>query len=343
METERQAWSISWEPWTGSDIMRVLIIGKAGPSSLEAALIHALATLGHEAVSLHWPPPLRAPVPITIRFPRATGAMGRARRGLKRSLAGSGSVDLVIVVKGPYLGAAAIHELRTLAPVVCWNADDPNDFTIANRGAGVRDAVRFYDHYITWSPRIAEALAGKGPELHIVPFAWDPSAFYPSDTKTLARDRIVFVGTATEERIAWIREISRFHPLVFGAGWPKMPGVDLAPPVYGEDLRAAMTQAAVSLNFLRPQNRGTHNMRSFEIPGCHGRQLAEWSADHETLLDGTRAGFFRDPVELRAALSKPLPPADVQGLHAWLERHSYATRLELLLPSLTRPASRRGC
>jgi spore maturation protein CgeB len=316
--------------------MRIFLVGNRRPGSLESALAYGGRALGHDVVCVPWPPELDFPVPLTIRWPRITGALRKAGKALLAMLEDAGTADIVLIVKGPYISRDIIYELRKRGLVVaCWNADDPYDFEIANRGAGVRAAVPAYDHYITWSSRIAQTLSLSSMRVHVVPFACDPEAFQPSADDSIAAGRNVFVGTATRERVAWISAIAEFRPMVFGSGWPRLDGVDVASPIYGSELCAAISQARFNLNFLRPQNQGTHNMRTFEIAACKGRQLAEWSEDHSRILSATGATLFKSPTELRQALSLAEDIPERKPTDEWVDANSYQARLKELLPKLT--------
>lgn len=315
--------------------MRIVLVGNQRRGSLESALAFAGHQIGHDVVSVSWPPTLRFPVPIAIRWPGLTGTLKTAGENLLAQMENIGDADLMLVVKGPYIAPSVIRALKAQGMIVaCWNADDPFDFEIANRGAGVRNAVSAYDHYVTWSPRVANSLARIVSSVHVAPFACDPESFRRSSLVTSAAGRITFVGTATRERVQWISAIADYRPLVFGSGWPRLDGVELKPPLYGEELCATISQADVNLNFLRPQNHGTHNMRTFEIPACQGHQFAEWSEDHSRMLPATGASLFRSVDELRELLSTRSDRTVTSATPDWIAANSYAARLSELLPRL---------
>lgn len=246
------------------------------------------------------------------------------------------SADVVIVVKGPFISGAVIELLRKRleGPVVCWNPDSPYDFALSNRGAGIGRAVSSYDWYVTWASDVAEQVQRFNPNVVVLPFAWDPHTHQPTTGEGVASGRVVFVGTWTAERQAWLERISSWEPLVVGSGWPRTSSLDVRPPIVGREFARLAGEANWSLNFLRPQNRLSHNMRTFEIPGCRGRQLAQWSPQHEELLGGLAASrLFRTAAELEEVLrSAELPRAE--GMDEWLSRNTYAERLRTLLDLL---------
>lgn len=196
------------------------------------------------------------------------------------------AVDLVVVIKGAFLDPPTIEKIRGRlgAPVICWNPDSPFDRTVSNAGAGIPRAVGAYDVYVTWAEDIAYRLAKVAVGVVVLPFAWDPDVLSPVGGTGLAHDRVVFVGTPTAERVAWLRELAGLRPLVFGTRWPVIQGVDIRPPIRRRQLAEVIGEARWNLNLLRPQNARSHNMRSFEVPGAGGNQVAPATGDHRRLL-----------------------------------------------------------
>lgn len=248
-----------------------------------------------------------------------------------RSLA-AGHADLVVVVKGAFLGSRDIARLRqrTKSPVVCWNPDDPFDSAMSNRGAGIPAAISSYDYYVTWSEAVADRLSQYRPDVIAIPFGWDPTSFFPEEAET-EQNRVVFVGSWTAEREQWMRSCSAFQPVVFGDRWPEIPSVRIRSAVYGSGLRQVLTGANVALNFLRPQNRSSHNMRTFEIPGCGGRQVAQRSPEHERLLAPHGVRLFEEPDELVEILAEECDRVPDGQTPAWLHEETYARRVARLL------------
>lgn len=263
------------------------------------------------------------------------------RRWLRLTLSQRGDADLVVMVKGQFIDRRTVEwvQRRFGAPVVCWNPDSPFDLAISNCGAGIPQAIPAYDCYVTWAEDIAERLAPITSLPVVIPFGWDPHVHFPERGSAGAADRAVFIGSWTEDRERWLRRIAAFEPLVFGNRWRPVPGVEIRPQVGGREFRVVMGEARWCLNFLRPQNRFSHNMRTFEIPGCGGRQLAESSPDHRRLLPPTGAALFDGPEQLAELLGGG-PTPRVSQAH-WLGPHAYACRVRSLLATLglaeTRP------
>ena len=132
----------------------------------------------------------------------------------------------------------------------------------------------------------------------------------------------------------------KWEPVVFGNGWDASR---LGRPAAGvrQRVRRVVGEARWNLNLLRPQNRTSHNMRTFEIPGCGGRQLAPSSADHERFLHATDSCLFDDFDELAAVLdsstSSVSGPQRANGMDAdRLSGHSYRSRAATLVDKVQR-------
>jgi len=93
-------------------------------------------------------------------------------------------------------------------------------------------------------------------------------------------------------------------------------------------------EARWNINLLRPQNAASHNMRSFEIPGAGGNQVAPDTADHRRYLgrDPCTVTFERRADLLDILRSDPhgLPPRPADLLVG----HTYRDRVEQLVREL---------
>jgi hypothetical protein len=313
------------------------MIGDPVPGGLRNSIASSFAALDWKVETLDWGP--WRPARLASAAFRAPWLAAGFRRRLRRQvdvLADAGSADLVVVVKGPLIDSRTVDHLRARlsAPVVCWNPDSPFDGAVSNRGAGIPDAVGAYDTYITWADDVAERLRRSNPYVVIIPFAWDPLVHRPTAGRGAADGRIVFVGTGTTDRVAVLSRIAHLRPLVFGERWPPVRGVEIHPPVFGDEMSAVIGEARWNLNILRPQNARSHNMRSFEVPGAGGNQVATRTADHERFLGrDSRTQLFSSHGELEAVLR--MDP-DELGLRAidLLDGHTYVDRVRTLLVAL---------
>ena len=217
---------------------------------------------------------------------------------------------------------------------MCWNPDSPFDDAISNCGAGIPQAIGRYDAYITWAEDVAERLSAVAARVLVIPFAWDPEIMQPTPGHGAAAGRIVFIGTGTKERISVLGSLAHLRPLVFGDRWPRIEGVDIRSPVRGAEFCRIVGEAKWNLNLLRPQNARSHNMRTFELVGAGGSQVARERTTMRRFLghDG-RTVLFQGKKELESILrSDPCdrPPRSP----ALLEGHTYGDRVRQVLDEL---------
>ena len=251
-------------------------------------------------------------------------------------LAENGPADLVLVGKGALLNRRSINYLRSRfsSPVVCWNADSPFDHSVSNRGGGIPETISAYDAYITWADDVAERLSAVAARVIVIPFAWDPELMRPTAGYGLAVGRIVFIGTGTRERSAFLQSIAHLNPIIFGNGWPKIEGADIRPPITGLDFSRVVGEAKWNINLLRPQNARSHNMRTFELVGSGGTQVAPLTNDHQRFLSSdSRTVLFRNMRELESILRSDPYELDPR-LPIVLEGHTYGDRTNRLLSEL---------
>ena len=250
---------------------RIVIVGEPAQAGLRNSLIAGFRANGCDvdAVNLGQCKPGWL-APVLFRYPCLAGGFRRAFTQRVDQLASRGPADLTLVVKGPLLDRSSVEYLRTRlgSPVACWNPDSPFDSALSNCGAGIPQTVSAYDYYITWAQDIADRLRAAARRVIVIPFAWDPALMPPCAGQGIAADRIVFIGTATRERVSCLRNLARMRPMVFGTGWPQLEGVDIRPPVRGVAFSQIAGEARWNLNLLRPQNARSHNMRTFELVGA---------------------------------------------------------------------------
>jgi hypothetical protein len=317
---------------------RIVVVGESGDAGLRNSIAAAFRRSGCAVDLLDlgpWAPAWLA----SAAFRQPVLGVGFRREFRRRidMLAEHGYADLVLVIKGALLSGGSIAHLRSRfnSPVLCWNPDSPFDDTISNCGAGIPRTIGAYDAYITWADDVAERLSAAASRVLVVPFAWDPEIIRPTPGHGVAADRIVFIGTGTRRRSASLQSLAHLRPLVFGSEWPKIEGVDIRPPVRGTEFCKIAGEARWNLNLLRPQNARSHNMRTFELIGAGGTQVAPQTDDHRRFLGrDSRTILFQGNEELESILRSdpcerpPRPPALLDG-------HTYADRAHQILTDLS--------
>jgi hypothetical protein len=316
---------------------RIIVVGAPAEAGLRNSVVTAFRR-SESAVGLldlgPWSPAWLASA--ALRQPMLGLGFRREFRRRADVLAENGPADLVLVFKGALLDARSVDYLRLRfgSPVVCWNPDSPFDDAVSNRGAGILKAIAAYDAYITWADDVAERLRARAARVLVIPFAWDPEIMQPAKGRGVAADRIVFIGTGTPDRAAMIQSLAHLRPMVFGTRWPKIEGADIRPPVHRMEFCGIVGEARWNINLLRRQNARSHNMRTFELVGAGGVQVAPRTHDHLRFLGGdTRTALFQTWEELESILRSdpcerpPRPPALLEG-------HTYRDRAHRILADL---------
>ena len=317
-------------------MIRIIIVGSPEVGGLRDSLVTAFRRCGCTVEVLDlgpWQPPWLASA--AFRQPILGTKFRRQFRRHVDAVTEVHPVELVLVVKGTFIDSHTIDYLRMRfdSPIVCWNPDSPFDTAISNRGAGIPSAIAAYDAYITWAHDVAEQLLPI-TQVGVIPFAWDQELMPPTPGHGVAAGRIVFIGTGSRERYEWLASLAHFRPLIFGTRWPAIDGLDIRPPVRGLSFSRIAGEAKWNLNLLRPQNAQSHNMRTFELVGAGGTQVAPYTDDHQRFLGSdSQTVLFRTSTELEDILrSDPTeyPPRQPD----FLKEHTYTDRARQLLNAL---------
>ena len=315
---------------------RIIIVGPPAEAGLRDSLVTAFRRCGCTVDVLDlgpWQPYWLAAA--AFRRPILGTKFRRQFRRHIDAVAETHPAELVLVIKGPFIDSRMIDYLRMRfdSPVVCWNPDSPFDRAISNRGAGMRSAIAAYDAYITWAHDVAEQLLPM-TRVIVIPFAWDPELMPPTPGHGVAAGRIVFIGTGSRERCDRLAGLAHLRPLIFGNQWPAIDGLDIRPPIRGLSFCRIVGEAKWNLNLLRPQNARSHNMRTFELVGAGGTQVAPYTDDHQRFLrSDSQTVLFRTSRELEAILRSD--PIEYPPRHpALLKEHTYTDRARQLLNTL---------
>jgi spore maturation protein CgeB len=297
--------------------MRVLILGHDEPGGLMHSYARGFEEMGHAVQSYC----LATALASVRRIPsnRVTDA-ALARpfgRRLNEKVAADLehlSADLVLIIKGEHLSPDGIRAIRSRlrCPVINFYPDDPFSHLHFNRLVFGPDTLRAYDACFTYSRRLARRYEDLGI-LHVdwLPFARDPALHAPPPDRPQVRSALVFAGNLDAERLDWLEAVADLEIEVYGdirrnrraiRKRPSLKSIKLHPPAVGLEMATALRRGAISLNLLRVQNKGSHNMRSFESPACGAFTLSERSDEIvELFQDDVEIVTFADRHELRTA------------------------------------------
>jgi spore maturation protein CgeB len=212
--------------------------------------------------------------------------------------------EVVLIFKGMEISRWSLEKVRLSGvKLVNFNFDHP--FYHFSRGTGnrfVTEAIPFYDLHISYSSFIAAQLREKFE----VKTAWIPFGFHLTESQyaeVLAENRpeilrLCFVGNPDDHRVECIGKLVRegFPIDLYGFGWERYfkPGdvVNIHAPrkansFWNDPLEfwKVLRQYRVQLNFFRPHNEGSHNLRTFEVPAVGGILLTPASFEQQKFFD----------------------------------------------------------
>ena len=321
----------------------ILMSASDDPMRLESAYFRYMREAGADVRG--WTtasrPTMTAP-PLVSRIARRLFP-GRHQAELGRDLIAhveAESPDILFLFKGMDIRPATLRAIRDRGVrLVNYNADHPLEYFSRGSGnANVRDAIPFYDLYVTYSENIAGQLRAAHPDLAVcvVPFGHEvDDARFQRITGEAEVPRACFLGNPDEQRVAAIRTLADAGiPVdVYGFDWPKFlspgPLVTVNGPLHGDAMMAALRRYRLQLNVFRPHNADSHNMRSFEVPACGGIMLAEDSSEHRRFFEaGKEAFFFKDPAAMieGARHVMALSPSEADAIRRAARARTVASR-----------------
>lgn len=213
----------------------------------------------------------------------------------------------IIVIKGSYILPETINEIKSRGIVIVnFNPDNPYNKVRASANDIIREGIPHYNYYFIWSKEICKRInhATKSNKAVYLPFAVDKSLidFQPDFNHTNFKYQVAFGANADKERIVQIQTLFKKDKtilkdlFVFGSGWENFKDVH-SREIKGKDYFKTIAQSKINLNFLRKQNKGAHNLRTFEIPACGGFMLHEYSQEAMELFKADEQAVYFLSIE----------------------------------------------
>jgi len=217
--------------------------------------------------------------------------------------------DVIWVFKGMEIFPKTLERLKKHCGLLaCYNPDHP--FQFHGRGSGnkyVKNSIEIYDVYGTYSLEIEEELKKKyNVKTMVLPFGYEKKEIsLPNEDNEI--NRICFIGFADRQRADAIKLLldDEIPVDVYGNNWNKYLNtyknslLKVHGPVFNDDYIKTAIKYKVQLNLLRPQNKNSHNMRTFEMPGLACIMLAPDSEEHQKLFtESTEAFFYQSSEEM---------------------------------------------
>ena len=299
---------------------RIFLMAPVGPYAIGESFLRAFSDLGFRVAYLNH---LKY-FPIVYGLPRrlirrlsARPILDRYNRALR-----DGALwfrpDLVVIAKGNSVYPGTLEEIREGLPgvvLVNINYDDFLSPSPSNRFPDLERTVRLYDWiFPSKVENVAELRQRGARRVHYLPLGYDETAHYPvlpgREIFFRRRSQLIFAGTYTDERARHLETLAKYDLAVWGAHWKRK---NVSPELWrrirrtgnnrilrGAELSAVLNASGIALNFLRRDNRDTHNHRSFELPACGVFTLSQGSEELKTFFaEGEEMAFFASPEELR--------------------------------------------
>lgn len=300
--------------------MKILIVGALGKGALENYYIKGIKRCGAECEGFD----------VTDRYYSSIGKTKLHRalnkvypnyfyEPINKSLleyTNGKHFDAIIVFKGLTLFPDTVRALKRYCKIVCcYNPDHPFKFFMPGSGnKNILSSISIYDLYISYSRRIvAELKASYNVEAFVLPFGFDDDV-KPSDKPFAAAiNKFSFIGAYDKERCAILELLQTPKLILFGdVKWgtrtspvSKLRKLYAGKSLFDQDYVDAISTSDAVFNFLRQQNleEGSHNMRSFEVPGYGGVLISTRTEEQLSFFeDGKEAIYFESIDELNDKL-----------------------------------------
>lgn len=287
---------------------KVLLCGSFWNGSLEESYARAFESIGWNVVRFDWDQYAAAhPLSKLAPFDKLLRSKIADRVGkIFVAAIEETSPDFSFVFKGRRISAAILSDAKQKMgdrSIVNFNPDSPWD--ASNRSPQILESIPIYDIHFTWNKGLLEPFQSLGAKkVEYLPFAYDPELHRPIEIVAEPEFDAIFIGTYSPERDRLLGNVKDLNVRIAGNGWGKATHVPkewiLSEARYGEDSVQLIRMGACSINILREQNRGSHNMRTFEIPATRSAMLTTRSEEQaQWFEEGRDIECYSSPEELR--------------------------------------------
>lgn len=214
--------------------------------------------------------------------------------------------DVIWVFKGMEIRPESLIWAKKLnIKLVNYNPDNP--FIFSGSGSGnnnLKRSIPLYDLHLTYNSEVKKEMeATYRIPTEIVPFGFD----FEDEVLKISENveevcKPCFLGNPDKYRGRFLQDLAE-HGIeldVYGNNWNKFVNhgnINIFEPVYDDKLWITLRKYRIQLNLMRPHNLSTHNMRSFEIPGIGGIQLAPDTMDHSSYFEAGKDIFLYTSLE----------------------------------------------
>ena len=222
--------------------------------------------------------------------------------------------DVIWVFKGMELFPGSLQWAKDQnIKLVNYNPDNP--FIFSGKGSGndhLKKSIGLYDLHLTYNTDVKKKMEARFKiPTAILPFGFDISdELFARCKEQLEICKVCFLGNPDIARGRFLQQLAEkgIQIDVYGNNWYKFvshPHIKIFDPVYGDDFWLTLRKYRVQLNLDRPHTFATHNMRSFEVPGVGGIELAPFTIDHATYFEpGKEIFLYKNEDDCIAQIEK---------------------------------------
>jgi len=228
-------------------------------------------------------------IPVAVMDP----LLGKLKQQVNKKLIAlckSISPEIFIVFKGKVIYPETLETIRDTCGCKLLYFNGDYQFNLYSTSENMLKSLVKYDCVFTcmrWSIKELEENGAKN--VKYLPVGYDPDLHFPvdvssEDLRTYGHD-VVFVGTWDKDRESTLSVLADLDLGIWGSRWSRVSWKSpLCKCIRGgvvnaETMRKIYGASTVCLNIMRPQNRTSHNNKSFEIPAMGGFMVADRSIE----------------------------------------------------------------
>jgi spore maturation protein CgeB len=165
-------------------------------------------------------------------------------------------------------------------------------------------SIDLYDLHFTYNLEILKKVKENYyTKTGLLPFAFDVSQeLYDICAQETEITKVCFVGNPDKQRASFLKQLAvkGIEIDIFGYNWDKFVShnnITIHAPIYGDIQWKTLRKYRVQLNIMRVHNLDSHNMRTFEIPGIGGIQLAPKTKEHDLFFEADKEIFLYNTLD----------------------------------------------
>jgi spore maturation protein CgeB len=252
-------------------------------------------------------------------------------------------IDVICVFKGIEIDKNFLVKLKkkfSSAKFVNVYTDDPFNYSsIATSSSLVPKAIPEYDFFFIYSKIIIKKLKKKYKfcnNFYYLPFGFH-SRIKNMKQKKMESNYISFVGNADKYRENIIKKIKKVKINIFGDLWRNIENHSFNKQVLNNNYSKILRKSFISINILREQNAGSHNMKTFEIPAQGALLLTSRSYEQNSFFPENKACvMFDNARELENKIlflkkNKKIAERIARKGFEYSRKHSYINRAKYIL------------